>query len=402
MMRSLRNAALVLVLASGGCSDRTAEAFTSFVRDSAGVAMFDAPLDTTRAERWTVGEPELVVGGMEGDTANLFDELRSGVLLDDGGFVVANAGADQVLFYAADGTRTRAMGRSGQGPGEFGFIDFVQRARDSIWVNDWSNQRITVLDLQGMIGREIPIEAPSRAGNVRALSVFENGRVLAWGTGVRDGMPQPGPVREMMDLMTLPAVDSTHVLGRFGFGQAYWMPMGDGMTAAEVPFGSSGTATGHGTGWLYTPGDRYRVEAYDTVGALRAVFTHPAEPPPVTDADVERYFAVFREEMGGEPSQVETSVREIPRPERMPAYDEVLSDHDGNVWARPYIGEGAEGCWHVYGRAGTTFAQLCFPERFSLLDVAGDVALGVLRDELDVERIARYRIVRPTPTSSGR
>jgi hypothetical protein len=40
------------------------------------------------------------------------------------------------------------------------------------------------------------------------------------------------------------------------------------------------------------------------------------------------------------------------------------------------------------------FGQACLPDRFTVLDIAGTSVLGVLRNEDDVEQVARYRLVK--------
>ena len=80
----------------------------------------------------------------------------------------------------------------------------------------------------------------------------------------------------------------------------------------------------------------------------------------------------------------------------MPAYDKLLVDELGNVWARPYSAFDLEPCWHVYRRATQgpeAFAKACLPERFTPLDIGASSILGVTRDENDVEFVVRHALI---------
>jgi hypothetical protein len=182
-------------------------------------------------------------------------------------------------------------------------------------------------------------------------------------------------------------------LGRFFRGESFWQPTERRIVDSGRPFGRVGLTAAHGSEWFYTGGEEYRVEQYDTEGRLRGDYSYPARPRSVTPRDLEEYLEGIRAEVGG-PSPYEQLLRRAPLPERMPAYAGLLIDHEGNVWAASFAGAKPQNCWHVYQRRPPLFAKACLPDRFTVLDISGASILGVLRDENDVEQIARYRLVK--------
>jgi hypothetical protein len=78
--------------------------------------------------------------------------------------------------------------------------------------------------------------------------------------------------------------------------------------------------------------------------------------------------------------------------ETLPGYERILVDGFGNLWAKPYLVDDPESCWHVFERRVARFAKACLPQDLVPLDIGQQALLGVVRDELDVEFVARYRL----------
>src|SRR5690606_3051432 len=58
----------------------------------------------------------------EGAPEVLFNQIASGLILENGSIIVADRGSSQVRWFASDGTFVRTSGRAGKGPGEYEFI----------------------------------------------------------------------------------------------------------------------------------------------------------------------------------------------------------------------------------------------------------------------------------------
>jgi hypothetical protein len=149
----------------------------------------------------------------------------------------------------------------------------------------------------------------------------------------------------------------------------------------------------HANDWFYSDSRAYRIERYDAGGELRGVYTRSLTPPPATEADLERFLDRIRGERP-EPTRFDQMMRAAPLPERMPAYERLAVDALGNLWALRHGGADPARCWDVWQKAPPLLAEACLPERFTVLDIGETSILGVLRDELDVERVALYRLAK--------
>ena len=79
----------------------------------------------------------------------------------------------------------------------------------------------------------------------------------------------------------------------------------------------------------------------------------------------------------------------------MPLYGSPFADADGNVWLPSYrLAYPEEGSpYTVISSDGEWLGKVEAPPRFRILDVAGGLVLGVLRDEMDVENVVVYGLV---------
>lgn len=158
-MARKRAAIVALALCScGSAADRASDAEpppTVSVRDSLGVTIVEyESLTGGQLGPWRIAlEDSVRIGrfGMEGDghPAYSFGEPRGAARLIDGRIAVADRQAHTVRIFDSDGTYLRSVGRSGQGPGEYGSIEGLYRITgDSLLVVD-GQARWTILDPAG-------------------------------------------------------------------------------------------------------------------------------------------------------------------------------------------------------------------------------------------------------------
>src|SRR5687767_7351757 len=69
--------------------------------------------------------PMLQIGSADGKEPYLLSRVRAAIRLDDGRIVVANGGSAEIRIYDAKGTFQKALGRRGQGPGEFDNLTWI-------------------------------------------------------------------------------------------------------------------------------------------------------------------------------------------------------------------------------------------------------------------------------------
>jgi hypothetical protein len=100
---------------------------------------------------------------------------------------------------------------------------------------------------------------------------------------------------------------------------------------------------------------------------------------------------------------------EYPRlPSHKPLFDRILADDEGGVWVRDFPAQSfglfdarladpgwPRQTWNIFDPDGVWLGELSLPERFDLHAVARGRLFGVARDELDVETVQVFRVVRP-------
>ena len=94
-------------------------------------------------------------------------------------------------------------------------------------------------------------------------------------------------------------------------------------------------------------------------------------------------------------AEIRRSLESMPVPETMPPYGGILGDEDGNLW----VGEWAmypqvAGSWDVFDPAGAWLGAVGTPPKFDPRDIGSDWVLGVERDELDVEYVVVYPLLK--------
>ena len=82
--------------------------------------------------------------------------------------------------------------------------------------------------------------------------------------------------------------------------------------------------------------------------------------------------------------------------ETMPAFDFFVVDRVGNLWVEEYRRPGETvPRWTVFNREGELLGTLSLPDRFVLDDVGNDYVLGRWSDEMDIEHVQLYGLIKP-------
>jgi hypothetical protein len=366
------------------------------LRDSAGVSIAEstAPAWTTGSE-WHVGDSATVeIGGAEADTADQLFRVRGAVRLDHGTIVVANAGTRQLKFSDAGGRHLRSVGRQGGGPGEFQALSWLGRyGPDSLAVWDSGNRRVSVFDRQGTFVRSTPL-------NVRGavIGAFGDGSLLIE-ESVQEGAD--GLRRNPAVLWHVSADGATvDSIGVFpGFEEIFTSrKVGSAFRISERsrPFGRETVFSAAGDGFVAGTQDRFEIGRYSKTGTLVGIVRLVRDNTPVTAADV----AAFKGEVlsglvRGDPQQVRRELDELPYPDEMPAYGEILVDDGGNLWVEEYRPPGDEQPrWFVFDTSGRLLGTVETPKGLRIFQIGRDFVLGVMRDELDVEHVLVYPLLR--------
>ena len=82
--------------------------------------------------------------------------------------------------------------------------------------------------------------------------------------------------------------------------------------------------------------------------------------------------------------------------ETMPAYRSILVDRVGNLWVEEYRRPGDTlPRWTVFNGEGELLGTLSLPDRFVVNDVGNDCVLGRWSDEMDIEHVRLYGLIKP-------
>ena len=342
------------------------------VRDSAGIEIraYPAEILAHRSPRQLAGEPQVVIGVVEGPAAYQWTRPVAAVRLTGGGFVVAEQSPGELRFFDAKGSHLRTAGTAGQGPGEFRQLAGLARLPgDTLLAWDSGSLRLTWFTPEGERVRDRTLEPQGGLQGIRHVTVDGEGGLLVLGptTGweelenrgrVREswrilpldpgggvGSPLgtvPGTEREVMVNRTGPGnegIVSIEVRGRWWWGEGFVRGSDRGVWTADRlrlevrHFGGeasrnragSGEGSGSGEGESGAPDRPDRPDRIVRVQAPDRPFTralidsiHAAELEAVTDPELRRLWVL------------DMDTREYP--ETVPPVESLFADQAGRVW----------------------------------------------------------------------
>jgi hypothetical protein len=417
----MRQAILVATLGAsvvlGGCSRAGGGArWEGTVTDSAGIQLVKNPATGMWRpdDQWTVREA-LRIGTAEGEPEYQFGALLpagSIAIASDGRIVVFDSQGRHLKVFTAAGQYERTIGGPGGGPGEIGQgaqSSILMTPGDTIFLNDFGNQRVNLYLMDGTFVRSFPLDLAS--GFPLRMEVASDGRVLAQMRKLN--FTGAGPT-DSLDAIAVFRLDGT---------------VGD--TVMRVPSGKTISFTGGMPEWrLFVPepiwalwGDKilhavnnaYRIGAYGADGSLERVLEMPFTLNPVTEADQNTirgaFEKIFKEQ--GVPAQfaqqLMTRVHFAPE---FPAFAQILSGPDNSILVQliqpistltPEEREGFDLMagslgsrrWDVFDDQGRYLGVLEMPLKFAPVRFRGDKIYGIQRDDLDVQYVVVLEVVKP-------
>lgn len=392
----------IVVLAGvslAGCGAGERAASGPVVRDSAGVVIVEnmAPLRGGEGVVVISAAPLLEIGVLEGEEAYQFNGIAGALRLSDGRIVVANRGTSELRYYDARGRHLRSVGGKGGGPGEFQYIDVPLRlAGDSLLVGERAASRISLFTAAGDFATSYGVRAPV---GVLADGTLVGRRTLrSPGDQVRSGLLRDAEAlvrhtRSGEELDTLGVVRGSE-------RHLHIEQSGGTITSIEIstPLFSRSQQLAVGPDRVYAgSADSFEVEVYRPGHGLERLVRVVRPARPVTPAVLE---AKKREELEAAPDAerrrgVERRFAELSPPEFLPAYSGFRLDDTGVLWVEEYRAPGeAEPRWQLFDGEGRWLTTVVTPERLRVLEIGVDYLLGVWRDELDVEYLRLYGLVR--------
>ena len=361
--------------------------------DDAGVRTVES-----RAPTWSPGtewrvhpEPASRLGGAD-DPSLRFHRILDVALLVGGEFVVVDGGSAEVRRYDAASRHLWSVGGPGEGPAEFRSPRYLgQRADGSLLIWDRSLLRLSVIE-DGRVTLAERRNAPDGSTFI-AEGLFADGAWLvayprsaslaegaAWTDTIRLGRYDPA-LKEDVRLAAVPGV-SWIWTGR------YQLP---------VPFGARPLRAIVGTRLAVATGPIPEVSVHDSDGSLVARYRIAREPEPVAATDIGRVIESMVE-LGQGPEAVWRRWRdEMEIPTHRPAFDRLLADDDGNLWARRFVADPLSReppSWDVFDSAGTWLGVVASPRGMVVTAIRDGLVAGVYRDDVGVEHVALHRLTK--------
>jgi hypothetical protein len=260
-------------------------------------------------------------------------------------------------------------------------------------VLDFNLFRISVFDQDGVFGRVLRLEGEGN-GMVFPGGLFEDGSVLGLRTLLDDGEnPDLGAFR---DLIEHRRYDRD---GRF-LGELATL-LGSELFRAALPDGAViSTGRRHGltalttTGpdsWFYGSSASYEIQEWSINGDLQRVFRLAKERRPTPQLEL----AEWQENVRGMTSQRRQLWEAVPVAEHLPAYEQILLDRAGNFWTAEYLVLDETPIWQVFGPDGRWLGSVSMPSGGRVSEIGEDYVLGTWQDEMDVETVRMYGLVKP-------
>jgi hypothetical protein len=391
-----RPALVVLISAAAACGP-TPRGDQVVVRDSAGIQIVESREPIWRAgESWSVDSATITIGAADGKPGQELHQVNGAVRLSDGSLIVANGGSAQLYRYDPNGRFLGAIGRAGDGPGEFQAVNWVGRiAGDTLVVWDRGLDRVSLFAPSGEYVREV---RPVLSENPMALEVkgaLADGRLLmARGASFIPAGATAGTQRQPITGWLIDR--SGREVRSFGPfpGEAVHLQEGaDGksMSRTPIPFGAS-TIFASGRDAIYiADSDAFAVRVYSADGTLIRIVRGPHPHLPVLAEDVHAYVEARVED--APPIQwirdgIRASFAKVQPPDSLPAVRSIELDQDDQMWIELARHESAaESRWDVFTREGALLGEVTLPGALQVFEIGRDYIIGRDRDDLGVERV---------------
>ena len=351
--------------------------------------------------------PLMIVGDTDADP--LYEV--AGVAITENRVVIAQQSSGTLRFYDHDGSLVAEVGGRGEGPGEFGGLDWMRRSGDHLFAYDAFGREISRYDLNGRLLGSFSLQ--NEEPGVSTVGVFSDGSVLVdawelyWATK---------PIVERVPVRLL-LFDGTggfvHHLLEMAGSELWYEPVGTtGMRQMLRLFGRITHAAVVDSLFVVVENDSYDIPVYGSDGVARDTLRPAIVPDPTPlrpeEAEFARRILLDSQDLGSSRAVVEGMLDAMGLPEHLPPYGRLslstpnhhpVTAADGLVWALRYGGlpreraddEGLE--WYVLRPGTGQIATLSSPDDVALVDVAGDLAAVLRRTELDEEIVELRRIV---------
>jgi hypothetical protein len=325
--------------------------------------------------------------------------------VDSRGNVYVADRSSQLVVFSPAGAVIRRLGRKGQGPGEFDWLQSVHvLPGDSVYAFDSGLSRVTVFgpgsdraaySVNVGTGAMLFPYWVHPAGSTR--SIFAAYRA-AFGDG--DGRGPRGHRREVLRILNPDgSVRRDSVLSFAESEMLFLHGAVEGVT--YNPFGRQPVFAAGGGGRVYAAWTGALDVGVYAADGRRVATIRPAiaaTPRPITASDRDSVVAALGRTVP--PAEVRRAFAEIGS-ESWPLFREMVVDDAGRVWLGLLGRRGEPVHWTAFDASGARVASMDLPENVSLRVLRGSRAYAVELDADDVPRVVIYDL-RPAAPRPGR
>jgi hypothetical protein len=393
-----------------GCGDRQAPAQSGqvTVRDSGGIRIVEHPAGYEDGlPVWDArGEPAVDIGGGDQGGQDLH-LVRGAVRLGDGRIVVANTGSGELRVFDSTGRYLRAIGKRGQGPGEFGSLGTLWRIPgDTLVALDFQLLRFSLFAPSGDFVRSTSGMVRSEHGRVGVSMRLLDGRLVGTEGSFGDMKETSGPVRRVPMAVvvlqpgaegfdTIAVVPGSEVYPALGREAGHEFP-----TVKGLEFGRQSVMATDGRRIFVGSNEPVGIRVYQSDGRLVRIIRSATPAEPVTEEHRaqrirENLASLERQRAPSEQLKAEwRKNQEDPRfAETFPFYERLLIGTDGSLWVeRPRRTEDEGRGYVVYDSSGTAIATVRCPDRVRPYEVGPVEILGLWRDPEEVHHVRAYKV----------
>jgi len=365
---------------------------------------------------WTLSERELRIGSVD-DPDYLIGFVVGMALGPDGLLYTLEWGEGSIRRWTAEGEPAGTIGRKGEGPGEFEEPTDLGFFGDSLWVWDMDAYRVSYFDPDGEFlgsasptvnfGSAGPGQSPPRPGTPLRDGTFI-GTSPRWSHLIANGtlteslyahMDVYGTILAEIWAMPLEPRDEFAIMNDDGIGGRFGnQPFGDGYSAS---IGNDGLLVLEARAWTGTGDPAVKVTKMGLNGDTVFTASVPYDPIPLSAERFDSAVAAMVEDWSGFGQPVtEARIREeMYRPAYLPAVTGLMRAADGTIWLRRFDpvesenGESMTESW-VLDAGGAPLARALFPADVRVAVIDGETVWAIEMDELDVQYIVRYRLVK--------
>ena len=391
--RYLPSLVSLLLLLTAACGPEPQQVPTTTTRDSAGVRIVEneAPL-LAEDECWTVGpEASVTIGEVDGPPEYILVSPWA-ARLSDGRIAVLDRGDKELRLYSADGRYLSASGREGEGPGEFrGSSSVHVVAGDTMVVWDMSLRRLSLFDSAGAFVRSVTLQESEPIQ--LSLGVLDRHTLL--GSRLIEPMDSAGLYVGRREVLVLSSdgqakvvVDTIHEPRHSGDRMMTFLPFG------PMPF----FVAGAGRAFL-THGAPFEILVFQGDGSLSQVIRRAWTGEPVTEEDQQEYLDWMLSHGNRERRErfLPTWEEAARLSSHKPAISWISPDRSGNIWVAGFAGYGPDRLkqYDVFDPAGTWVCTVQMPQELLMItDIGEDYVLGLVLDDLEVQKINMYPLRR--------